>query len=84
MDQFEDKLQEYIDDLEEDERFVLGANDGTFLINYASFRDVYNRLFIVNDFPSDWSAVRFHCEWTAKCSGGLPIEKTPEAKKRFA
>jgi hypothetical protein len=38
----------------------------------------------VNNFPNDWSAVRFHAEWKAECSGGLPIEKTPAAKKRFA
>lgn len=54
------------------------------MINYASFRDIYNRLFVVNDFPDEWSAVRFHSQWTATCSGGLPIEKTPAAMKRFA
>ena len=84
MDQFESQLQQYIAGLEDDERFELGANDGTFLINYASFRDIYNRLFVVNDFPDDWSAVRFSCEWTPESSGGLPMEKTPEANRRFA
>jgi len=58
--------------------------DGTFVINYASWRDIYNRLFVVNDFPDEWSAVRFHSRWTAQTSGGLPIEKTPEANRRFA
>ena len=78
-------MQAYIDDLEEDERFKLyDARDGTFLINYASWRDIYNRLFVVNDFPDEWSAVRFHSRWTKSCSGGLPIEKTPEAMQRFA
>ena len=38
----------------------------------------------MNDFPDEWSAVRFHSEWKASCSGGLPIEKTPEANRRFA
>mmetsp|Transcript_26808 Transcript_26808/g.35850 ORF Transcript_26808/g.35850 Transcript_26808/m.35850 type:complete len:155 (+) Transcript_26808:960-1424(+) len=84
IDEFEEKLNEYIGELEVDERFELGANDGTFLINYASFRDIYNRLFVVNDFPDDWSAVIFKTEWTASCSGGLPIEKTPAANQRFA
>lgn len=84
IDKFEDKLNEYIQELAEDEQFEIGANDGTFLINYASFRDIYNRLFVVNDFPNEWSAIRFSTEWNATCSGGLPIEKTPEANKRFA
>ena len=53
------------------------------MINYASWRDIYNRIFVVNDFPDEWSAVRFHSEWKASCSGGLPIEKTPEANRRF-
>jgi len=80
----QDKLQGYIDELEDDESFKLGENDGTFLINYASFRDIYNRIFVANDFPDDWSAVNFATNWTAKCSGGLPTEKTVEANKRFA
>ena len=54
------------------------------MINFASFRDIYNRLFVVNDFPNEWSAVRFNAEWTKNTSGGLPVEKTPEANKRFA
>ena len=77
IDDHEEALQGYIDELQDDERFELGANDGTFMINYASFRDVYNRLFIVNDFPDEWSAVRFKTEWDIKSSGGLPMEKTP-------
>ena len=56
----EEKLKkDYINDLPEDEQFEFGKNDGTFLINYASFRDIYNKLFVVNDFPDNWSAIRF-------------------------
>ena len=84
IDKHEDKIMQYFSTLEEEERPILGANDGTFLINYASFRDIYNRLFIVNDFPGSWSAIRFHSEWTRESSGGLPIEKTEAANKRFA
>ena len=80
----EQKILDYINDLEEDERFEPFENDGTFFINYASWRDVYNRIFVANDFPDDWWAVRFHSEWKATCSGGLPLERTPEANKRFA
>ena len=54
------------------------------MINYASWRDVYNRIFVANDFPDEWWAVRFSSEWKASCSGGLPLERTPAANKRFA
>ena len=80
----EAKIRQYIDELEDDEKFEPFANDGTFLINYASWRDVYNRLFVANDFPDDWWAVRFSSAWTEECSGGLPLERTEEANRRFA
>ena len=80
----EAKILEYIQELEDDEKFEPFKNDGTFLINYASWRDVYNRIFVANDFPDDWWAVRFSSEWTPTCSGGLPLERTPEAYARFA
>ena len=53
-------------------------SDGTFLINYKSWRECYNRIFVVNDFPDDWSAIRFRSEWTKANSGGLPLRKTKE------
>ena len=80
----EEKILEYIEGLEEDERFDPFKNDGTFLINYGSWRDVYNRIFVANDFPDDWWAVRFCSEWKENCSGGLPLERNEEANKRFA
>lgn len=84
LEKHEQKILAYIDELEDDEKFDPLANDGTFLINFASWRDVYNRIFVANDFPDDWWAVRFSSEWTASCSGGLPLERTPAANKRFA
>ena len=84
LEKHEAKIQAYIDELEDDEKFDPLANDGTFLINYASWRDVYNRIFVANDFPDDWWAVRFSSEWNERCSGGLPLERTPAANKRFA
>jgi len=63
---------------------VPGEDDGTFLMDYQSFRDVYNRLFVAIDFPEQWSAVRFHSKWTPTTCGGLPLEGTEEAMVRFA
>ena len=80
----EKKIESYIAELEEDEKFDPLANDGTFFINYASWRDIYNRTFAANDFPDHWWAIRFSSEWTPECSGGLPRERTEEANIRFA
>ena len=66
-------MEKYIYDLDEDERFELGAEDGTFLINYKEWRNIYNRLFIANDFDSEYNAVRFASGWTAETSGGCPL-----------
>jgi hypothetical protein len=55
-----------------------------FFMNYKNFRAVFNKLFIANDFPDDWSAVRFESKWDSTCSGGLPSAGTPEAKKAYA
>lgn len=77
------ELKKYIDDLQEEERFELDCEDGTFLINYQSWRDVFNRLFVANSFPDSWWCIRFNYEWNAGNSGGLPIEGTEASLKRF-
>jgi hypothetical protein len=40
--------------MEMEERFVLDADDGIFFINYASFRAVFDKLFVATDFPDYW------------------------------
>lgn len=60
------------------------AEDGLFFINYKNFRKVFSKLFVANDFPSSWWAVRYESDWDKNCSGGLPIEGTAEAKLRYA
>ena len=77
LEKHEQKILAYIDELEDDEKFDPLANDGTFLINFASWRDVYNRIFVANDFPDDWWAVRFSSEWTASCSVCLCVSCSP-------
>lgn len=59
-------------------------NDGTFFINYQSWRDIYCRLFIAIDFPEKWTAIYWKSKWTAETAGGLPLKNTEEGKKRFA
>lgn len=72
MEKHYDKIKEYVEKLEDqDEKFEPGENDGTFLMNYQSFRDLYNNMFICVDFPDEWSGIRYNAEWNATCSGGL-------------
>jgi len=37
--------------MEDEEQFELEAEDGTFFMNYESFRTVYDKLFVAQDFP---------------------------------
>lgn len=62
----------------------MNADDGLFFMNYKSFRQVFNKLFIAQDFPDEWWCVRYHSEWTQQCSGGLPKEGTAQANIRYA
>jgi hypothetical protein len=62
----------------------LRDDDGTFFINYKSFRQVFDKLFIAQNFPDDWCAIRFESAWQEHSAGGLPIENTQEAKARFS
>jgi hypothetical protein len=70
--------------LPEDEKFELQDDDGTFLIDYQNFRDIFNRLFIAIDFPAIWNGIRFASEWTPDFCGGLPLEGTDAAMIRFS
>ncbi len=70
--------------MEQDEQFDVNEEDGIFFMNYKSFRTVFDKIFIAQDFPTEWWCVRFNSRWTRACSGGLPAEKTPAAFVRFA
>lgn len=75
---------QYINKLPVDERFHPNTNDGTFLMNYQSWRDIYNNMYICVDFAKSWTAIRFDSRWEKTCSGGLPSPMTPENMKRWA
>lgn len=78
-------IDKYISQLEDEERFDIDdENDGTFIINYKEWRTIYNNFFLVNNFPEDWWGVYFDSKWTEQTSGGLPIEGTETAFRRFA
>ncbi len=74
---------QYISKLAEDEKFEPGIEDGTFLINYQSWRDIFNNMYICVDFADNWSAIRYRGTWDNSCSGGVPSPMTPENMKRW-
>jgi len=57
------ELADYIGTLEDDEKFELGAEDGTFIINYTDWATIYNKLYVTIDFPACWSGRRFTDSW---------------------
>lgn len=68
----------------EDERFSLGADDGTFMMHYSDWKENFSTLFLNIDFPEDWTGVRFRSEWTPQNSGGIPNTYTKDALERYA
>lgn len=81
----EEAITAYIKSLDDDEEFSTdNKNDGTFFINYQTWRDIYSRLFVAIDFPEKWTAIYWKSGWTEKTAGGLPLKNTPEGRKRFA
>jgi hypothetical protein len=73
IEEHREEIQEYIDKLEPDERFEIGAEDGTFLIDYVNWSSIYNKLYVAIDFPDQWSGRRFFDNWSRETSGGLPM-----------
>ena len=65
-------LESYIKTLAPDEQYDLDADDGTFLMSYEHWRDNFSTLFNNNDFPEDWTGVRFKSAWTSQVCGGIP------------
>lgn len=76
-------IQGYINSLPPDEQFDMDADDGTFFMNYEDWRDSFSTLFLNNDFPDQWTGVRFMAEWTLQNSGGLPVNYKKENLDRY-
>lgn len=70
--------------MEGDEQFDMQAEDGLFFMNFKSFRTVFDRIFIAQNFPDDWWCVRYESQWDETCSGGLPSEGNDAAFIRYA
>lgn len=57
---------------------VLGADDGTFLMCFKDWRELFANLFMCIDFPNDWSGRRIQGEWTKDLSAGPPKKNSME------
>lgn len=73
IEKYKKEIDSYLDELEDDEKFEIGKDDGTFLINYDDWSTIYNKLYVTIDFPASWSGVRFIDRWEEENSGGLPM-----------
>ena len=47
-------------------------NDGTFIMCYSDFRNIFNKVCVSISFPQGTLGVRFFSGWTSSESGGLP------------
>ena len=60
------------------ETINLSQEDGTFLMCFSDFRNIFNKLFICKSFPPNYIGLRIFGQWTSKETGGLPINARQE------
>ena len=60
------------------EKINLSQEDGTFLMCFSDFRNIFNKLFICKSFPPSFIGLRIFGRWTSKESGGLPVNAKQE------
>ena len=60
------------------EKINLSQEDGTFLMCFSDFRQVFNKLYICKNFPPSFIGLRIFGEWTSNESGGLPVNSRQE------
>jgi Ca2+-binding EF-hand superfamily protein len=74
------KLQAYLKERaekDEIEEFDPEAEDGTFLMCFKDWRNIYHNLFCCINFPDEWSGLRIIESWTKENSGGTPVKPAP-------
>ena len=60
------------------EKINLSQEDGTFLMCFSDFRNIFNKLFICKNFPPTYIGLRIFGKWTKGESGGLPVNSRQE------
>ena len=68
-----EKLQGELRKIGSDEEYnPADNNDGSFLMCFKDWRDIYHNLYACVDFSDEWWGVRFEKEWNPSNSGGVP------------
>ena len=82
------KLNAHIEELtknkNEYEPFDPESNDGTFLMCFKDWREIYHNLFCCIDFPEEWSGIRIFDQWTEDSAGGTPMRPSEAALRNWA
>ena len=60
------------------EKINLSQEDGTFLMCFSDFRQIFNKLYICKNFPPNFIGIRIYGQWTKNESGGLPVNAKQE------
>ena len=54
------------------EKINLSQDDGTFLMCFSDFRQIYNSIYICKNFPPNYIGIRIKSKWTPNDSGYIP------------
>lgn len=85
LEKFSKRIEEITSKLGDEEKFgKFDPNDGTFFMNFKSWRNIFHNLYACVDFSEKWSGVRFAGEWNKENSGGVPLTGTPAECVKWA
>jgi Ca2+-binding EF-hand superfamily protein len=70
--------------IETQEKIILDREDGTFLMCFHDFRQIFSKIFMCYDFPASIVGIRYYDKWTVEQSGGIPINNTNKELNSFA
>ena len=85
-----DKNKEFLQNLlgerykNSSEKIILNSEDGTFMMCFSDFRQIFNKIYLCLDFPPTFISIRFYDKWTINESGGIPILNKPNEALEFA
>ena len=77
-------IEAYSKGLSLDERWVPGEDDGSFLMCFKDWRNIYNNLFMCIDFPPTWGGLRAKYMWNKAAGTAQGLPNKPDAFDRFA